>query len=732
MATRKVPSFCRVCCGGCGTLLTLDENDKIVDIRGDRANALSKGYVCFKGLQAAEAHHGPARILNPMKQMSDGTYNTIPSEQAFDEIAEKLRTIIAQYGPAAVATYTGGNAFLTITATMIMPAFREAIGTAGHFSCSTIDQPGKWVSAERLGGWAAGKNPVSESDVVMLVGTNPLVSHGALLAFMVAPINAMKKEKARGVKVIVIDPRLTETARFADVHLQPYPGEDPTLISGILRIILTEGWEDKEFCARYVKSNGIERMRAAVDAFTPEYVKKRTGVPTDKLWAAAALFARDSKKGSSYSATGPSMSPRSNLAEHLIDCLNVVCGRFRRAGDRVVDVNICEPERTVYAEVVAPTRPWERQPPSRIRGARSLQGEMFTATLADEILTRGEGQIRALIVDGGNPATAMPDQHKAVKALKSLDVLVSVEPYMTTTARLSHYILPPKLQYERADMPMAINGVSFFPVAWGQYTPEILKPPAGSDVVDDWYVYWSLAKRLGLTLKFNGVSIDMDKAPTSEELLALRNRGAAVSFEEIKQYPSGNVWDFERIVQPARPDATGRFDVMPDELLDELREVAAENFRQGEHVSNGQTFSHRLAVRRSRDLFNSVGLDMKAVRTRNPYNPAWLNPTDMAQHCLLSGDKVEIISDHGKIEAIVKEDKTVLPGVVMMSHGWGGLPEEDLDYEVAGSCTNLLIDTETNIEPISSMVRMSAIPVNIRRMPNYGQSHDTQTPNPLS
>jgi anaerobic selenocysteine-containing dehydrogenase len=533
-------------------------------------------------------------------------------------------------------------------------------------------------------------------------------------------MNALKKETARGMKVIVIDPRITESARFAEVHLQPYPGEDPTVIGGLMRIILAEGWEDKEFCTQYVKPGGLEAMRKAVEPFTPDYVARRAGVPADLLYKAAALFARDSKKGAAYSATGPSMSPRGNLSDHLIETLNVVCGRLRRAGDRVRDINVCAPPRPLHAEVIPGTRSWEKLPPGRIRGAHSVWGEMFTCTLADEILAPGDGQIRALIVGGGNPVTGMPDQRKTVKAFRALELLVSIEPYMTTTAKLSHYILPPKLQYERADMPMALYGMSFYPIAWGQYTPELLKPPAGSEVADDWYVYWSLAKRMGLTLKYGDKPIDMEKAPTTEELFALRSENAVVSLAEIQQHPKGHVWDIEGTVLPARPEATGRFDIMPDDLLAEMLEIAGETVqRPGQFVSNGQRFSHRLSVRRSRDTVNSVGPLLQGVRERHRYNPVWINPDDMTDKNLRSGDRVEIISDHGRIEAVVAADATVKRGVISMTHGWGGLPDENLAYEELGVSPNLLIDTETNIEPINSMVRMSAIPVNIQRLPNY-------------
>ena len=719
MTTRTVRSFCRTCSAGCAMVLTIDEDDRIVQISGDRDGPMTKGYACFKGLQAAEAHHGPGRILTPQKRLPDGRFVTIPLEQALDEIADKLRAIIDAGGAKAVAMYIGSGAMLNGATMMVSSAFREALATPSYFTCSSIDQSSKFLTVGRLGMWGAGRHAICDSDVVMLVGTNPVVSHGTTASFTVAPMNALKKETARGMKVVVIDPRVTESAHFAEVHLQPYPGEDPTVIGGLLRIILSEGWEDKEFCDQFVKPGGLERMREAVAPFTPDYVTRRAGVPQDLLRKAAALFAHDSRTGAAFSATGPSMSPRGNLSDHLIECLNVVCGRLRRAGDRVLDINVCAPPRTLYAEVMPPTRSWEEIPPGRIRGAHSVWGEMFTCTLADEILTPGDGQIRALIVGGGNPVTAMPDQRKTVRAFKDLELLISIEPYMTTTAKLSHYILPPKLQYERADLPMALYGMSFYPVAWGQYTPEIIRPRHGSEVADDWYIYWGLAKRLGIALKYGDRPLDMDKTPTTDDLLAVRNEGAVVPFEEIRQYPSGNVWDIEGTVQPARPEATGRFDIMPDDLFSEMEEIAREDIRPGEYVSNGQSFRYRLAVRRSRDTVNSVGPMLNGVRSRNPYNPVWINPLDMADQSIHAGDKIAILSDHGRIEAIAASDDTVRRGVVMLNHGWGGLPDENLDYEDMGVSPNLLIDTETNIEPINSMVRMSAIPVNIQRLPNY-------------
>jgi anaerobic selenocysteine-containing dehydrogenase len=712
---RQVKSFCRVCGAGCGMQLTIDDADRIVDIKGDRDHPMSKGYACFKGLAAAEAPYSPARLLKPLKRMPDGSFVEIGVEQALDEVADKLRSIIARGGPDAVATYTGsGGPVMTATANTMLPAFREAIGTRGHFTNSTIDQSSKFITADRLGFWGGGKHAFEESDVVMLVGTNPLVAHATTACLFADPIKRMKTAKARGLKLIVIDPRETESARFADLFLQPYPGEDPTLISGLLRLILREGWYDKEFCDRYVKAGGIAALRAAVEPFTPDYVERRAGVPREKLIAAAEMFARDNRKGAAFSATGPSMSPRGNIADHLIETISVICGRFRREGDRVTDISVWLQPRPAVAEVFPPTRAWEQEN-SRIRGAHSIWGEMFTCTLADEIMTPGPGQIRALFNDGGNPATTMPDQLKTVEALSSLELLVTIDPFMTNTAKLSHYIFPPKLQYERADLPMALYGMSFYHVQWGQYQPELLRPPPGAKVVDDWYVFWGICKRLGLPINFAGETLDMETAPTSDDLLEIRSRGSVVPLDVIKQYPGGAVFDeIEAYVQSGRPEADGRFDIMPAEIAAELAEVFAEPvLGGGQSLSNGQHFSHRLAVRRIRDLNNTAGRSLTGIRKRNPYNPARINPADLAASKLTAGSRVRIVSDYGSVPAIVEPDPSVRPGVVMMNHGWGGLPGEDVGYDEQGANVNLLINIHRDYEPINSMARLSAIPVNI-------------------
>ncbi|MFA5494897.1 MAG: molybdopterin-dependent oxidoreductase [Porticoccaceae bacterium] len=706
---KQVKSFCRMCGSACGTVLTLDDDNHLVKVRPDDANPMSRGYLCYKGLYADEMENSPHRLLHTVKRMPDGDYQPIDTEQALDEIAERMGELIDRYGKDAIALYTGGHSYLTATAWMMLPMFRKALGTNANYSTATIDQSAKFVAVERLGAWAAGKHTIDSSDVLLLIGTNPLVAHSSAGCLTTDPVKTLKRERDRGLKLIVIDPRRTETAAFADIFLQPWPGEDATVVSGLLRIILAEGWLDQAFVEVHVQAGGMTRLWQAVEPFTPAQVADRAGIDADQLYAAARLFAT-AGRGSAFSGTGPSMAPHANLNEHLIELLNVVCGRYRREGEPVEDIAILLPPRPFTAEVIPPMRGFAAVPPGRIRGAGQLFGERMTSTLADEILTPGAGQVRALFNAGGNPASSFPDQEKTVRALQSLDLLVSIQPFMDTTARLADYVFAPKLQYERADIPMYIYDMSFYPRSWAQYTPEIVSPPTGARLVDDWYVFWGLAKRLGLTLEYNGEALNMVDAPTSDDLLELRCRGSVIPLEELKRYPEGKVYDLKQRVQPAPAGACGRFDVMPDDVFAELQAALADGHRT--HNLSRLGFTHQLQVRRVREINNSSAMWVSAVHKRMPYNWAAMNPADLDALRLAPDSQVIIRSEHGSIPAVVRSDDSIRPGVVSMAHCWGGLPGEDGRRE-PGSNVNLLISTEQYVEPINAMVRMTAIPVAI-------------------
>lgn len=715
---RLEASFCRICTGGCGVKVTIDANDRIVDIRGDHDNPMTHGYACYKGLQAKEAHHGPARLLHALKRMADGSYERIPAEQALDEIGERMKAIIERDGPDAFALFCGNPSMISPINLTMQFGFMAALASRQRFTTMTIDQSAKYVSFDRLGGWAGGVQQFEESDVLMLFGSNPLISHATISSLCVDPVKRIKEAQARGLNVIVVDPRLTETARFAKVFLQPLPGHDAAIAAAMLRLILAEGWQDRDFCRRFVGAGGMAALRNAVEPYAAEKIEQQAGLKSGDIRAAADLFAR-SRKGIAVTGTGPSMAPSSNVMQHLVDCLNVVCGRFPRAGDKVVAVDVLTPPVELREEVIPPPRSCRAFPPSRIRGTGMLFGERLTATLADEILTPGAGQIKCMLVDAGNPATMVPDQEKIVAALKSLELLVTIDPCMTTTARLSHYVLPPLLHYERADLPISFPGLAFWPVAYSQYTKALIPPPPNSDLVDSCHVYWALAKRLGKTIVFDGShALDMTTPPTTDELIDIRASRSIVPLDEIKKYPSGKIFPHNYQILSARPEANAKFDVMPEDVAAEL--AAERQRREQGSVNAGKWFSHFLVSRRMRDFYNGTGVNQETVRKRNPINPAQMNPADISALALREGDEIEIESDNGSIRAVLKADPALRSGVISLSHGWGGLPEEAANWRQAGSPVNRLISDRHPIEAVNAMPRMSAIPVNIRRMDNGG------------
>jgi anaerobic selenocysteine-containing dehydrogenase len=703
---REAKSFCRTCIAGCGVVLTIDEEGRIASMRGDRSHPISAGYVCFKGLQGRSSHHGPTRLLNPLKRHPDGSTTPLGTEQAFDEISARLQVILQRDGPEAIGLFRGTAAFHSTTAFAIHGGFLRALGSPQLFTTLTIDQSAKMIAAGRLGSWHAGVEHIDVCEVAMIFGSNPLISHSAGNLLLSAPVKRLKQAKARGMKLIVIDPRRSETAQYADLFIQPYPGEDSSIAAAILRIILSEGWHDAQFCERYV--DGLDELRQALSPFTPDSVAHRAGIKAADLRRAARMFSIESRHGVIVTGTGPNMAPHSNLAEHLAQTIAVVCGRFKRAGDRMPNADPLLPKGEWYAEVVPAQRPWNAFPPSRIRGVGNLFGERLTATLADEILTPGKGQVKALIVDGANIASSVPDKTKMMAALRSLELLVVLDPHMTATASLAHYVLPTTLQYERPDIPITL-GFPLYLDAWSQYTPAIVKPPQDADVVDDWYAFWSLAKRLRLPLDYAGVPLDMNKPPTSEDLLRLSMRSAMMSLDELKACPDG-IWcgpQAAEVVQPARPGANGRFTVAPEDVRREVSSVLDETTRR-------PGFAFRLAVRRSRDLNGSIGHQTPSVRARNPYNPLYMNPQDMERLQIKTGDWVEITSEAGSAVAIAAADAALRTGVVSMSHNWGDLSNNDpQQYRRHGASTNFLIHDTAVYESINAMPRMSAIPVNV-------------------
>lgn len=469
-------SFCRFCHAGCAIKVTV-ENGRAVSVIGAKDNPIYHGYTCAKGRALPEQHAHPERLLHSQKRTADGRYEPIASSRAMDEIAERIARIVERHGPRSVAIYTGTYAFPYPAAAPMAHAWLQALGSPMLFTSATIDQPGKMIAPALHGQWLGGARDFDTADVWLFVGANPTISKSIGIPCM-NPAKHLHDAVKRGLGLIVIDPRVTELARVATVHLQAKPGEDPTILAGMLRLILDEGLGDREFVAQ--NARGIESLRRAIEPFTPDYVERRADVRPADLLRAARLFA-SSRNGGANAGTGPNMAPRGNLTEYLLLALKTVCGHWKRAGERITNPGVFLPRATAKAQPAEPTRAWGFGEKMRVRGLANTAAGLPTAALADEILLPGEGQVRALISVGGNPIAAWPDQLKTWEAMKALELNVMLDIKMSATSKLAHYVIAPKLSLEVPGFTFPTESLTpyamGYPAPYGQYSPAIAEPP---------------------------------------------------------------------------------------------------------------------------------------------------------------------------------------------------------------------------------------------------------------
>ncbi|MFN0146744.1 MAG: molybdopterin-dependent oxidoreductase, partial [Dehalococcoidia bacterium] len=709
--TRK--SFCRMCHAFCAVDVDVDTaRNTVLAVRGDKTNPIFGGYTCIKGRNLPEQHNHPDRLRSALKRLPDGTFQAISSEQAMDEVAAKLRAIIDRDGPRAVATYNGTYAYLYGGLLQIAGAWHKGIGSPSLYNSASIDQPGKVVAMMRHGIWAGGAQSWDSSDVHIMIGENPVVSMyaGGLNFPAYNPWKRLNDAKKRGLKLIVIDPRVSDVAKRADLHLQVKPGEDPALLAGIIHVILEEGLYDGDFCQAYVE--GLEDLRDAVHDFTPEYVEERAGVPAQHVVQAARMFA-EAKRGTASSGTGVSMAPRSNLSEQLVTTLNTICGRYLREGEAVPNPGTLTPLAQRFAGVMAGTGVPALGERSRVRegvGAYMPGGDIPTTVLADEILTPGEGQVKALISIAGNPVSAWPDQLKTIAALKALELNVTVDIKMSATAKLCDYVFAGKLGLERPDVTLLPD--QWFPEPYAQYAAAAVE--AEGDVIEEWELFWGLAKRLGTDVVLAGGPMPMDRKLTTDEYLDLVCAGSRVPLDEVRKHPGGAIFPVEAKVQPRRGESAARLRAGEPELIAELREVRAEALTGHGGYAPDDRFSHRLISRRTREINNSSGRDLTEVREKiGTTNYAYMNPIDLAELGVGPGDLVTITSDRASILGVVASTADVPTGVISMSHSWGDTPEHDHLVRTIGSSTNRLVNLDKHHEKYTGMSWQSAIPVNI-------------------
>lgn len=713
MTIKTQKTFCRYCHAYCP--MNVDVEDGVVKaVHPDTDNAMYGGYTCIKGRQLVEQMYQPQRLTSTLKKSADG-HEIVSSTQALDEIAEKLQAIIAEHGPQAVATYNGTYAFQNSAQLAVSRAWHNALGSPSYYTSVTIDQPAKVFVGTRHGLWGAGGHFYNDSDVTLILGNNPMVSQYAPPGGVpsVSPFEKLREAKKRGQKLIAVDPRSTELSRRADLHLQIQPGEDSTLLAGMIRLIIDEGLHDKAFCDE--NTEGLSQLRDQLEPYNLDYVAQRTQLPREQIEEAARLFAAG-PRGVAISGTGPEMSDHPNLTQHLIISLNSICGRYYREGDTVPNGGVLSPASPRKAQVLPIPLAWGQGISSRIKPelgeltAMGMMGpvrEMPTNLLSDEILTPGDGQVRALIVVGGNPLLAFPHQEKAFEAMKDLDLLICLDAYMSETAKLADYVFAPKLTLERADVTLLAD--PWYEEPYSQYSDAIVA--TDKDVIEEWVVYWELAQRLGLEINIGESTLPSDTRPSKFDVLSAITAGSRVPLSWLRDNPGGHSFPEHKItVEAADPDAP-KLQFWPVGVAEEF--AAALSSQESAQEDDGR-YDLRLISSRSKYVLNSSGLNLSLLKKKmGTTNPVMMHPDDIKARGLEEDGVVEVHSREGKILGVVKAYDRIKPGVITMHHSWGAAPGSEADDKVreVGANTNRLIDNLTNTQAFTGMTQQSAIPV---------------------
>jgi anaerobic selenocysteine-containing dehydrogenase len=635
---------CNLCEAICGLEIEVVDG-RVVSIRGDANDPLSRGHICPKATALEDVYNDPNRLRHPMKRVGQD-WVRVSWDEAFTEIVSRLQAIRARDGANAVGTYLGNPTVHNSGTLLAAPNLLRALGTKNRFSATSVDQlPQQLASALMLGHPALLPVPdLERTRYWLILGANPLVSNGSM---MTAPgvRDRIKGIQAQNGRVVVIDPRRTETARAADEHHFIRPGGDAVLLLAMLHTL----FEENRVRLGHLESvaDDLEVVRDAARMFTPELASAHTGIGADTIRRLARDFAA-ADGAVAYGRIGLSVQAFGGLCQWLVYLLNVLTGNLDRAGGAMFTAPAFDlvRKRSEY--------PVFDRYRSRVRGLPEFDGEFPVAALAEEILEPGEGQIKALVTIAGNPVLSTPNGTQLERALEALEFYVAVDIYVNETTRHADFILPPTTGLETAHYDLAFFNLAVRNVAkWNEPTLE-----AALDARHDWQILEEFAHRL------NGQPVAPND-PAERVDRMLRSSKYQLSLESLRQHPHGVDLGALEPCLPARlmtPD--GRLKLAPSFYQRDLERLKS-------HLENPEQDGFTLIGRRELRGNNSWMHHVTRLNRDQPRCSVLVNPEDASRLALEDGAVVRVASSVGVIEVPLEISADVARGVVSLPHGYG-------------------------------------------------------------
>lgn len=684
---------CNLCEAMCGLEIQL-ENDQITSIAGDKNDPFSRGHICPKAVALKDIYEDPNRLRTPVKRTPQG-WQKISWEEAMDAVVEGIQRTQAQYGHDAVALYQGNPSIHNLGTIMNSPAFAKALRSKNLFSATSTDQlPHHYASWQLFGHPLLVPIPdIDHTQFMLIIGGNPIASNGSMMTVpdVSKRLRAIQK---RGGKVVVVDPRRTETAEKADQHVFIRPNADVLLLLAMIQTLFAEGLVNLGHLAEF--TDGVSELQNACTAYTPEKVAAATGISAAAIRQLTREFA-SAESAVAYGRVGVSTQVYGGLCQWLINALNILTGNLDKKGGAM----FTQPAVDFIARGKYEKRfgRWH----SRVRGLPESLGELPVAALAEEILTPGEGQIRTLITSCGNPVLSTPNGAQVDKALASLDFMVSIDIYINETTRHAHIILPPATGLEVSHYDLTFHVLAVRNTA--KYSPPLFEK--APEARHDYEIYQELAHRLsGNTEPFQVES------PEEKLDLGLRFGPYALSLDQLKENPHGIDLGPLQACLPQRlfiPDK--RIPLAPADFLQDLRR--ADQLLAPTH--SGHEFPFLLIGRRHlRDNNSWMHNASRLMRGRNRCT-LQMHPDDAAQLGLANQQVVKVSSRVGEIELPLEISAEIMPGVVCMPHGYGHARagvKLDVAKQYAGVSINDLTD-EFVLDDLTGNAAFSGVRVNV-------------------
>ncbi|MFI5500491.1 molybdopterin-dependent oxidoreductase [Nocardia asteroides] len=720
MAPRTLLRTCPLCEAVCGLTITLDDADRVLSVRGDRDDPFSKGFLCPKGASFGKLDEDPDLVTTPL--IREGTeFRAASWDEAFDLIATRFAEIGAAHGSGATGIYLGNPNAHTVAGALYLPALIRALSTRHIYTASTADQMPKQVAAGLMFGdpLTVPVPDLDRTDFLLMLGANPLESNGSLCTAPDFP-GRLKALRARGGTLVVVDPRETRTAAVADRHLYIRPGADAYLLFAIIHTLFAENLTELR-----LDVDGVDTLRATAAEFTPDAVAERTGIPADTIRGLARDLAA-APTAAVYARIGTCTAEFGTITQWLVDAINALTGNLDAPGGAMF--------ATAAAGGIPRSRPFRPgRWTSRVRGLPEAMGELPVATLADEIETPGDGQIRALVTVAGNPVLSAPSGARLDRGLAELEFMVSVDRYVNETTRHASVILPPPRSVQSPHYDFAL--LQFAVRNYARYSPPLVpldgrpsesavlarlaaavsgQPHAGEGaaspiaVVDELVIAGMLHKA-GMSDRRD----ELDGADTTEQRIDLMLKlgpygawnGGELSLRTLLDNPHGlDLGPLRPRLPGALRTASGKVDLAPAQLVDDVARL-----RAGLTASAPEMV---LIGRRQLRSNNSWMHNIAGLVGGSNRCTLQIHPDDATRLGL--GEQAKISSAAGSLTVQVEQTPTIMPGVVSLPHGWGhsASTSQSVASATPGVNANVLTD-DSVVDAVSGTAVFNGVPVTV-------------------